>query len=198
MRLTLSIMLVIASLATKSVAKDQQQTRPSIDVLNLNYRYRRAFSTLQAVDHSNFDYNLFSNTGERLLLAEVRNGKYDSRPSQPYGSDWVRLEWVQFVGSYAVVALSWVSTSGSSSDYGVVQVFALRHEHPVVVQQLMFNARGCGSRSTFDVAARKLTIKGVHGWEHCCPTTLDTVTYSWTGSSFTQQTVESIPIPSRC
>jgi hypothetical protein len=70
-----------------------------------------------------------------------------------------------------------VTTGASASDFQVVQVFSIRDNHPVLVQQILFNTRGCKTAGAkYSAQARTLTVKAVHGWEHCCPKTLDVLT----------------------
>lgn len=117
------------------------------------------------------------------------------------GYDWLRLDGVRFLGEsseFAIVPFSWVTAGGSTSDFGVVQVFTLREGHPVVVQQILFNTRGCGASSQLSIRPLLLTIKGVHGWEHCCPKTLDVIKFRWTGGSFHLKSHHSVPLPETC
>jgi hypothetical protein len=117
------------------------------------------------------------------------------------GYDWLRLDWVRFVGKsseFAIISFSWVTAGGSTSDFGVVQVFTLRDGRPVVVQQILFNTRGCGASSQLSIRPLLLTIKGVHGWEHCCPKALDVINLCWTGRSFHLKSHHSVPLPATC
>jgi hypothetical protein len=78
----------------------------------------------------------------------------------------------------AVAQFDLVETAGSSSDYGVVQVFRLKEDHLTVVQQILFNTRGNAKvGAAIDARSSTLTIRGVHGWEHCCPTELDVLRF---------------------
>lgn len=115
--------------------------------------------------------------------------------------DWLGLDWVRFVGEeskFAIASLSWVTAGGSSSSAGVVQVFTLREGHQVVIQQILFNTRGCGTSSELATHPLLLNIKGVHGWEHCCPKTLDVIKFRWAGGSIQVLSHRSVPLPETC
>jgi len=180
--------------------------RPTVEVVNPNHVYTVTTKSLRHLDFRNFQFHVFEDGGESTLTAKLRNGKYDSKECDRKwkmgdGYDWLRLDWARFVGKsseFAIISLSWVTAGGSTSDFGVVQVFTLRDGHPVVVQQILFNTRGCGASSQLSIRPLLLTIKGVHGWEHCCPKTLDVLNFRWTGRSFHLKSHHSVPLPATC
>ena len=104
-------------------------------------------------------------------MAKLRNGKYDSKEHDRKwrmgdGYDWLGLDWVRFMGEnseFAIVSFAWVTAGGSTSDYGVVQVFTLLEGHPVVVQQILYNIRGCPTSADLSTRLLLFTIRGVHG-----------------------------------
>lgn len=179
---------------------------PTVDVVTPNHVYTVTTKSLRQLDFRNFRFHVFDENGEPELTAKLRNGKYDSKERDPKwrmgdGYDWLGLDWVRFMGEnseFAIVSFSWVTAGGSASDFGVVQVFSLREGHPVVIQQILFNTRGCGTSAGLSTRLLVLTVSGVHGWEHCCPNTLDVVKFRWTGNSFQRKNYNSAPLPTTC
>jgi hypothetical protein len=174
----------------------------TVEVVNPNHVYRVTAKSLRQLDFRNFQFHVFDEDGESTLVAKLRNGKYDSKEHDRKwkmgdGYDWLGLDWVRFVGEnseFAIVSFAWVTAGGSTSDYGVVQVFTLREGHPAVVQQILYNIRGCPTSANLSTRLLLLTIRGVHGWEHCCPKTIDVVKFRWAGSSFKRKTHYSVPL----
>ena len=181
-------------------------SNPTVEIVRPNHVYTATNESLRQVDFRNFQFHIFDKNGASTLSARLRNGKYDSKKSDRKwkmgdGYDWLRLDWVRFAGKnseFAIVSLSWVTAGGSTSDFGVVQVLTLLESQPVVVQQILFNTRGCGTSADLDTRLLLLTVTGVHGWEHCCPKTLDVIKFRWTGTSFKRESYHSIPVPKTC
>lgn len=179
---------------------------PTVDVVTLNHVYTVAIKSLRQLDFRNFQFHVFDEDGKPELTVKLRNGKYDSKEHDPKwmmgdGYDWLRLDWVSLMGEnseFAIVSFSWVTAGGSTSDFGVVQVFNLREGHPVVIQQMLFNTRGCGTSADLNTRLLVLTVNGVHGWEHCCPKTLEVIKFRWAGSSFRRKSYYSVPLPKTC
>ena len=170
-------------------------------VVTPDHVYATTTESLRRLDFHNLQFRIFDEHGKSMLAARLRNGKYESKWTPENGSNWLRLDWVRFVDEeshFAIASLSWVTTGGSSSDFGVVQVFTLREGHPVVVQQILFNTRGCGASSALTTHPLLLTVKGVHGWEHCCPKTIDVIKLNWAGGSFQRRSHRSVSLPETC
>jgi hypothetical protein len=173
--------------------------KPTFDITQPDYRYPVTVNSLQEIDFNNFKLAYFYR-GRPDPMFQLRAGKF-ARKYEIGGYDQVGLESVEFfdfrnhVFAHALVTFWWVTAGGSTSSSQVVQVFELSDGHPVVVQQIVFNARGLGASSRFELGTQKLTIRGVHGWEHCCPTTLDEGTFEWNGAVFKITTYHSIPMP---
>lgn len=203
-----SLWLLVGACACAQSSPQQPESGATVEIVNPNHVYNGTTQSLRQLDFRNFRFHVFDERGESILAAKLRNGKYDSKEHDRKwkmgdGYDWLRLDWVRLVGEesqFAIASLSWVTAGGSTSDFGIVQVFILREGHPVVVQQILFNMRGCVANANSELTSRPLllTIKGVHGWEHCCPKTLDVVTFSWAGSSFKRKSYHSLPLPETC
>jgi hypothetical protein len=201
-----SLWLVISPFAFAQTPPRRSQREPTVELATPDYVYRSTIDSLTRLDFRNLSLHIFNARGESTLAAQLRNGRYDSKEHDRkgrfgHGYDWLRLDWVRFLGEnsdFAVISFSWVTAGASASDFGVVQVFTLRQGHPVVVQQLLFNTRGCGASAHFSTRLSHLTIKGVHGWDHCCPRTLDVIKFRWADGSFHQESHYSAPLPESC
>jgi hypothetical protein len=146
---------------------------------------------MRQLDLKNSDVIIFNGKGEPELKARLRAGKYEGPLA--VGSDWLRLNWLKILEgeseepTSAIAEFDRVVTAGSASDYGIVQVFHLDDDHLKVVQQFLFNTRGTSKAgSSYDAKTNVLAIRGVHRWEHCCPTQLDIVEFHFEGRVFKQ------------
>jgi hypothetical protein len=193
--------LFVSVLASAQNPPGRTESEPTVEVVTPDHVYATSTESLRHLDFHNLQFRIFDEHGKSMLAARLRNGKYESKWTPGNGSNWLRLDWVRFVdeeSQFAIASLSWVTTGGSASDFGVVQVFTLREGHPVVVQQILFNTRGCGASSALTTHPLLLTIKGVHGWEHCCPNTLDVIKFNWAGGSFQRRSHHSVSLPETC
>jgi hypothetical protein len=164
------------------------------------YSYDQQLNSLHEIDFRNFTLIIFGGRGKTNLVAKLRNGIFQR--DYPHGcSDWLKLASVKYFddadaeAQKALVTADWTSACASANDTGVVQVFGIANGRPTVLQQILYNERGGGTALSFNVKTETLTIKGLHGWEHCCPTTLDVGTFKWNGSKFALMKTASIPIP---
>jgi hypothetical protein len=170
-----------------------------VEVVTSNHVHTTTTESLRRMDFRNLQFRIFDEDGKSMIAAKLRNGEYERTDEN--GSDCLGLDWVRFVGEhseFAIVSLDWVTIGGSSSPIGVIQVFTLREGHPVVVQQIRSNKRGCGTSSALGTHPILLTVTGAHGWEHCCPKTLDVIEFLWVGGSFKRKSYHSIPLPETC
>ena len=194
--------LLVSVFASAEDPTRSEAAQATIEVVTLQQVDPTAtVDSLRHLDFRNLHFHIFDEHGKSVLFVNQRNGKSESKWTAQNGSDWLRLDWVRFFGEeseFAVTSLSWVTTGGSASDYGLVQVFTLRDRHPIVIQQLLFNMRGCGTSSRLSIHPLLLTIKGVHGWEHCCPKSLDVMTFNWVNGSFHRKAYRSMPLPESC
>jgi hypothetical protein len=175
---------------------------PTFDVSYPKYSYSTRTASVKNIDFRNMNLVIFDHAGKAQLTAKLRNGRFEQH-HRDGGREEVELELVKYFGSSttggerAFVSIDWLSVGGSSSPSGFLQVFGIKDEHPFVFQQIEYNERGEGVGSSFDARKGTLTIRGVHGWEHCCPTTLDVGTFRWNGSRFLLVRTNSIPMPNR-
>jgi hypothetical protein len=189
-------------MASANGPSGKKELQPTIEVVALQHTYKTvAGRSLNLIDFRNFRVHIFdAKTRRPIFSAKLRDGKYESKWTLEKGSDSLRLDWARLIGEksrFAVILLSWETTGASTSDFGVVQVFTMRNPHPVVVQKILFKERGCGASAKLSNPPVSLTISGVHGWEHCCPKSLDVVTFSWDGL-FRLQHHRRVPLPPKC
>jgi hypothetical protein len=158
----------------------QEKSAPTVEICYPQFSYSQSFASLRQIDLKNFDVMTFDENGKPDLKAHLRAGKYEARSEGT--RYWLGLKWFKVPHKEpnepetAVAQFDLVVTSGSASDYGVVQVFRLDDGHLKVVQQILFNTRGNAKvGAMLDAKSNTLTIRGVHGWDHCCPTQLDIV-----------------------
>ena len=109
----------------------------------------------------------------------------------------VCLERASAFEEHAMIIAEWTSCGGSCNSSGIVQVFELQGGHPVVTQQIDFDSHAKGTGAKFDKDSLTLTITGRSDDEspHCCPKSLDLVTYRWEGQQFEQRSYKRVPAP---
>ena len=129
----------------------------------------------------------------------LRAGKYEKH--EQFGESSVKVKFLSCldrgVAEHALLATDWVSCGGSCNSHEIVQVFELRGAHPVLVQQIYFDSDARGTGATFDDRLLTLTITGRSNEEspHCCPRSLDVITYRWEGQRFVQRGYRRIRLP---
>jgi hypothetical protein len=129
----------------------------------------------------------------------LRAGKYEGHVQLGESSVEVKLLSCldRGVAEHALLATDWVDCGASCNSHEIVQVFELRDGHPALVQQISFDSDAKGTGATFDDNSRTLTITGRSNEEspHCCPKSLDVVTYRWAGQQFVQSSYKRVPVP---
>jgi hypothetical protein len=134
---------------------------------------------------------------ETVLL---RAGKYEAPPSLD-GESSVTVKILSCLdrgaAEHALLATNWVSCGASCNSHEIVQVFELRDGRPVVVQQISFDSDAGGTGANFDDNSQTLTITGRSNEEspHCCPKSLDVVTYRWARQQFVQSSYRREVVP---
>jgi hypothetical protein len=130
----------------------------------------------------------------------LKDGKYEQRENLG-GQSVVTVKHVSCldhgVAERALLTTDWMSCGASCNDSGIVQVFELRDGHPVLIQQIGFDSDARGTGANFDENSQTLTITGRSNEDspHCCPKSLDMVTYRWTGQQFVQGSYTRVPVP---
>jgi len=133
--------------------------------------------------------------------APLTDGKYEREADS---HEYVNLKDIvcfghgEGAGEHALITAEWTSCGGSCNSSGIVQVFELRGGHPVITQQIDYDSHAEGTGAKFDKDSLTLTITGRSDEEspHCCPKSLDVVTYRWQGQQFVQSSYKRVPAPS--
>jgi hypothetical protein len=131
--------------------------------------------------------------------ASLKAGKYEEPSENLGGESSVDVKLLSCVdrgaAEHALLATNWLSCGASCNSHEIVQVLELRGGHPVVVQQINFDSDARGTGATFDDNSRILTITARSNEEspHCCPKSLDVVTYRWEGQQFVQSSYKRVP-----
>ena len=177
----------------------QEKSRPTLKICYPHYSYPETLASLRRLDLKDSEVVTFDEGGRPGPKAHLRAGKCEVRFKET--SYWLGLKWSMVLQNepseteIAVAQFDLVETAGSSSDYGVVQVFQLKEGRLSVVQQILFNTRGSAKvGATLDARSNTLTIRGVHGWEHCCPTELDVVRFRIDGDLFKLMGHRKVPL----
>jgi hypothetical protein len=191
--------LLIAVSASVVLPLLAQEPTPTIEIFSPHHLYPTSLTSIRNLDLRNADVIVFNANGGPWLKAHLRGGKYEIH--YRVGSDRLRLNWLKVLNGdsgeteTAVAEFDWVATGASASDYAVVQVFQMHDGHLNVVQQILFSTRGSDKAgASLSSKSNVLTIRGVHGWEHCCPTQLDVVTFRFDGSAFKQVAYHMAPL----
>lgn len=117
------------------------------------------------------------------------------------GATDVVLAWHQQLdATHWLAAYDWEWVGGSSSDSQVVQVFELRDGKVFITQQIEADThhggRAAGAMLNKDkktLIVRAVELNSPKG--RCCPTYINVVAFSWTGSRFQRVSSRQIPIP---
>lgn len=175
--------------------------KPNIRVESPRFVYENVIAN--SVDRLNFrkwEYREFtgrkSSEGVRLV-----DGKA-ARPRPQGGSDEIMLRRVSFFGGtpdrpkFALAEFMHFAARGSSKQDGVVQVYGIEKERPILLQQIVFDAQAEGWGIEFAPETTTLEIRGRadDGTPHCCPKFLDVVTFNWSGGRFVQKSYKRVPI----
>jgi hypothetical protein len=121
---------------------------------------------------------------------------------QPAGESSVEVKLLSClnrgVAEHALLATDWVDCGASCNHHEIVQVFELRGSHPFLIQQIDFDSDATGTGATFDGNSLTLTVRGRSKEDspHCCPKSLDVVTYRWERQKFVQSSYKRAPVPS--
>lgn len=179
--LTLGVLLLV--MLIPSVAQ-QVSARAAYDISYPNLQYNEVVSSLRDLDFRNMKV-FWHDDGVRLQGAAFerkRNGTYEEVhldllefPDQPAGANY-----------YAVTDLKWADCGGSCTEVGLVQVFELQSNHPVLVQEIEYERHAAGTGAHWDQRTNTLTILGRSndGSPNCCPQSLDVMTFRWDGKRF--------------
>jgi len=186
-------------MATKCVEiSGQSPDGTSVDVTAREIPYgKEPVDSIRKVDFKNFRYSVVE--GETHSSFRLRDGKFKRRFD--VGGEEISLDHVfYFRGNsagpeWALVQLDWISAVGSSTGEGVLQVFKFEDKVLFMTQQLTYDLHARGTGMDFNPKSGTLTVRARTNDDspHCCPRSLDIVTYRWDGKSFKQKSHKRIP-----
>lgn len=186
--------------ASAQASDAENVTQPSVPAVTVT-RPNRVLELTASNGVCRVDYlNAPVSDGEDTV--PLRAGKYEGH-EQHEGESSVEVKLLSCldrgVAEHALLATDWVSCGANCNSHEIVQVFELRGGHPVLVQQINFNSDATGTGVTFDDNSLTLTITGRSSEEspHCCPTSLDVVTYRWERHQFVHSGYKRVPVPPR-
>ncbi|HSK45432.1 MAG TPA: hypothetical protein VLA83_16255 [Candidatus Binatia bacterium] len=118
------------------------------------------------------------------------------------GATDVILAWQQQLdATHWLAAYDWECVGGSSSHSQVVQVLQVRDGKVFITQQIEADTHhgGRAAGAVLNKEKNTLTVRAVElnsPKGRCCPTYINVVAFSWTGSRFRRVSSRQVPIPS--
>lgn len=160
--------------------------KPAVQISFPNYALPREMKSLRSLEFRNSQAVFFDEKGVPDFRAALHDGKYERRDK--IGGESVAFSWLTILGNdstdpnTAIAYYTWVTSAGSASDFGVVQLLHLEDGRLKVIQQILFNTRGSEKAGAFfNARSEVLTVRALNEWEHCCPTGLDVVGFRLKG-----------------
>ena len=157
---------------------------------------------IEAKNACDLDFRNIRMFGENAgWTARLKDGKYERKVDSGYEAAKINqvncLDRKESGGQHALVTANWLDCGGSCTSIGVVQVFVVREDHPVITQQFVFDSHAKGTGATFDEKSLILTIIGRTDDDspNCCAKNLDVVRYQWNGSRFTRRSFKRVAAP---
>ncbi|MGO9642158.1 MAG: hypothetical protein ACLP1Y_12745 [Candidatus Acidiferrales bacterium] len=193
------LVLAFASLLFAAQPNDS----PAVDIASPNYQYKLTVHSFKELDFHNFALVIFDYDGRNPRTVHLRNGKYEKSWSSREGLMSVSLGEVHYINAsnrepqYALLDIGDIEGLGSSTNTGILQVVRLKDNHIKVVQQLSYDLQAPGTGVTFNPETGILLITGRSNDDsaHCCPKSVDVMTFKWTGASFRLQSFDSHSLP---
>jgi hypothetical protein len=191
--ITSFVLILVPGLATAQNGPSAAKRPPAVEVTYPNTTYDSEVRAIGEVDFTNFEYRI---GGQQIRLTK---GAYHMH--EDFSFEDAKLERVWPFDTpdgqhHALVFLDDVSGGGSSNDTGLVLVFGVRGNHPVVTQEMSFDRQAEGTGVAFDPALRRLVVKARSNDDspHCCAKSVDEVTYTWGAKGFTQAALRVVPL----
>jgi hypothetical protein len=200
--------LFFASLPSAFTHANNASTSPSsFFVVFPRHTYPQPVREISEVDFRNLGVSFFERDGKCCYYsAELANGySFVRRPTESDEVVLLQVNYFDFRPSappsharaarFAAVVYGWVSSGGSASGYGAVNIFEAINNRLILLQQIEFIAQTPGTGAFFDPSTRILRIVASHYGDdpHCCPSRQDIVEFHWAQRFFQQTTVRTIP-----
>jgi hypothetical protein len=164
--------------------------------------YPNSYQSIRDVDFENLKVALGNDKNGRPMLTQLRNGGWEVG-FRIGGYDSVCLRGVHFLGSaepgreYALAVYEQDMAGGSSSQFGIAQVFEFADKRLRVAQMIDWDLHyggPYGPLDDFNEETKSLTVRSAHyepGDAHCCVSAFDVVTYRWNGRAFAQTAIHT-------
>jgi hypothetical protein len=159
-----------------------------------SYVYPNSYHSIHDVDFKSLTVTFANNKNGRLILVQLRDGKWEVRSR--LGQNSVRLSAVHFLSS-ADPGREYALGVYREDDVGIAQVLELADERLRVADQINWDLHyggPYGPLDGFDEKTNTLTIDSAHyqpGDGRCCVSAFDVVTYRWDGWGFTQTAIHT-------
>jgi len=195
----------LASGATGRGAGDQLATGgslaiPSVQATSIAYRYAspRDLRSIRDVNFGNLRIVIFDAKGRPAAQFPLRNGRLER--ARKIGGEEVDIGRAHYFKDpqngteRALVDLGWTSVGGSSGTTGILLVFEVRDGRLSIIQQINYDMHAPGTLYKFYPGTRVLIVLGrtADDSPHCCPKSLDEVTFGWNGKEFQAQSVQRL------
>jgi len=197
----LTVLIPLVVLAANENLSSQSDYKPAVYVTFVNHGFGGFGNSIRKIDFADLPYMIpgkgDSNDGDLFLL---RNGKFERR--WDFGMREITLKQTYYFRSgiagpqRALVLLSDLGVGGSSSDIGILSLFQLDSGVLTITQQFQYDEQATGTGVEFNPGAGILIIRARSNdfSPHCCPKSLDAVTFQWTGKQFEEESHRTIPI----
>ena len=175
---------------------------PSFHLRSYSYVYPNSYRSMHDVDFENLKVALGNDENGKPSLVQLRNGGREVK-FRIGGYDSIYLGGVHFLSSdepgreYALTVYEEDSAGGSSSQWGIAQVFELAEGRLRVTQMIDWDLHyggPYGPLDEFDEKTNTLSFRSAHyqpGDGHCCVSSFDVVTYRWDGRAFAQTAIHT-------
>jgi len=175
---------------------------PSFQLRSYSYVYPKTYRSIHDVDFENLKVAFGNDKSGRSKLTQLRNGGWEVR-FRNGGYDSICLRGVHFLESaepgreYALTVYAEVTAGGSSSEFGIAEVFELADKRLRATQLIDWDLRYGGPGHPLDdfyEKANTLTIRAPHyrpGDYYKHASAVDIVTYHWDGRAFAQAVIQT-------
>lgn len=193
------MLTVVSALAVSVVAAQKHDHATTVAVLDPNFAFESEPCVLTKQHIGNIKSYVFRQGPSVMDTAVLHDGDYSASPTPEHGPASVKLAWVRPVqqSQLAVALFNWEWVGGSSSQSNVVQVFGCRDGHLTIIQQISNDAQSVHAGADYDAKTGVLIVKLVNygAGAHCCPESLDVVSFRLTDKGFLPVGWKTIPMP---
>lgn len=168
--------------------------------------YPSSYNRIDDVDFRNLTVQLRDQGGSPISVVKLKNGRYESHRSGTasplYGYNDIRLDSVHYLSregddrQYALVLYTWSSSSGSSAQAGIAEIFELLDKHLTLTQEFGWDEHFSTNKPyvSFDEQSRALILRTAHylpGDAHGGVSAMDVITMQWNGNRFVKGTMST-------